>query len=97
MEYLKVKKIVKGQSNQFVNDFDFIPPIDSVITSPFGKRRFINGNPRSPHMALDLRGAVGKEIFAPMAGKVVMAEKHFMVAIKLFLIMVGGCLQLILI
>ena len=89
-EYLKVKKIVKGQSNQFVNDFDFIPPIDSVITSPFGKRRFINGNPRSPHMALDLRGAVGKEIFAPMAGKVVMAEEHFYGGNKIILDHGGG-------
>ena len=76
-EYLKVKKIVKGKSKQFVSDFDFIPPIDSVITSQFGKRRFINGTPRSPHMALDLRGAVGTEIYAPMAGSVVMAETHF--------------------
>ena len=89
-EYLKVKKIVKRQSNQFVNDFDFIPPIDSVITSPFGKRRFINGNPRSPHMALDLRGAVGKEIFAPMAGKVVMAEEHFYGGNKIILDHGGG-------
>ena len=89
-EYLKVKKIVKRQSNQVVNDFDFIPPIDSVITSPFGKRRFINGNPRSPHMALDLRGAVGKEIFAPMAGKVVMAEEHFYGGNKIILDHGGG-------
>lgn len=89
-EYLKVKNIVKGRSNQLVNDFDFIPPIDSVITSPFGKRRFINGNPRSPHMALDLRGAVGKEIFAPMSGKVVMAEEHFYGGNKIILDHGGG-------
>ena len=89
-EYLKVKKIVKGQSQQFVNDFDFISPIESVITSPFGKRRFINGNPRSPHMALDLRGSVGTEIFAPMAGKVVMAEVHFYGGNKIILDHGGG-------
>ena len=53
-EYLKVKKIVKGKTSQFDNDFKFIPPVNSVITSQFGKRRFINGNPRSPHMALDI-------------------------------------------
>ena len=89
-EYLKVKNIVKGKSNQSQNDFDFIPPINSVITSSFGKRRFINGNPRSPHMALDLRGAVGREIFAPMSGKVVMAEEHFYAGNKIILDHGGG-------
>jgi len=90
VEYLKVKKIVKGKSKQFVNDFDFIPPIDSIITSQFGKRRFINGTPRSPHMALDLRGAVGTEIYAPMAGSVVMAETHFYGGNKIIIDHGGG-------
>ena len=76
-EYLKVKKIVSGKSSQFDYDFNFIAPVDTVITSPFGKRRFINNNPRSPHLALDIRGAVGKEIVAPKTGKVLMAEQHF--------------------
>ena len=89
-EYLKVKKIVKGQSNQFANDFDFIPPVDNVITSAFGKRRFINSNPRSPHLALDIRGAVGKEIVAPKTGKVLMAEQHFYGGNKIILDHGGG-------
>ena len=89
-EYLKVKQIVKGKSKQIVGNFDFIPPIDSVITSKFGKRRFINGTPRSPHMALDLRGAVGTEIYAPMAGSVVMAETHFYGGNKIILDHGGG-------
>ena len=72
-EYFKVKKIVSGSSVQFDNNFNFIEPIDSVITSQFGKRRFINSNPRSPHMALDIRGAVGEKIVAPKTGIVVLA------------------------
>ena len=76
-EYLKVKKIIKNKTKQFDNSFEFQSPIESVITSAYGKRRFINNNERSPHMALDLRGAVGREIFAPKTGKVVLAEKHF--------------------
>ena len=89
-EYLKVKKIVKGTSVQFDNNFNFIPPIDSVITSQFGKRRFINSNHRSPHMALDIRGAVGKEILAPKTGKVVLAEQHFYGGNKIILDHGGG-------
>lgn len=89
-EYLKVKQIVKGMTSQFDNDFNFIPPVNSVITSQFGKRRFINGNPRSPHMALDIRGAVGKEIVAPKTGMVVMAEQHFYGGNKIILDHGGG-------
>ena len=89
-EYLKVKKIVKGKTSQFDNDFKFIPPVNSVITSQFGKRRFINGNPRSPHMALDIRGNVGREIVAPKTGRVVMAEQHFYGGNKIILDHGGG-------
>ena len=89
-EYLKVKKIVSSTSSQFDNDFNFIAPVDNVITSKFGKRRFINDNPRSPHMALDIRGAVGKEIVAPKTGKVLMAEQHFYGGKKIILDHGGG-------
>ena len=64
-EYLKVQRITKENSAQFDQDFNFITPVNAVITSRFGKRRFINDNPRSPHMGLDIRGAVGTPIVAP--------------------------------
>ena len=89
-EYFKVKKIVSGSSVQFDNNFNFIEPIDSVITSQFGKRRFINSNPRSPHMALDIRGAVGEKIVAPKTGIVVLAEQHFYGGNKIILDHGGG-------
>ena len=76
-EYLKIRSIIKNNSAQFEQDFNFISPIDSVITSPFGKRRFINDIPRSPHMGLDIRGAVDTPIVAPKKGRVVLAENHF--------------------
>ena len=41
-------------------------------------------------MALDLRGAVGREIFAPKTGKVVLAEKHFYGGNKVILDHGGG-------
>ena len=89
-EYLKVRKIIKNKTKQFDNSFEFQSPIESVITSAYGKRRFINNNERSPHMALDLRGAVGQEIFAPKTGKVVLAEKHFYGGNKVILDHGGG-------
>ena len=89
-EYLKVRKIIKNKTKQFDDNFEFLSPIKSVITSAFGKRRFINNNERSPHMALDLRGAVGREIFAPKNGKVVLAENHFYGGNKVILDHGGG-------
>ena len=89
-EYLKVRKIIKNKTKQFDNNFNFQSPIESVITSAYGKRRFINNNERSPHMALDLRGAVGREIFAPKTGKVVLAENHFYGGNKVILDHGGG-------
>ena len=89
-EYLKVRKIIKNNTKQFDNNFKFQAPIQSVITSAFGKRRFINNNERSPHMALDLRGAVGREIFAPKTGRVVLAENHFYGGNKVVLDHGGG-------
>ena len=90
-EYLKVLSITKGSSAQFDQDFNFITPVNAVITSRFGKRRFINGNPRSPHMGLDIRGAVGTPIVAPKRGKVVLAESHFYSGNIVISIMEEGC------
>ena len=89
-EYLKVRKIIRNNTKQFDDNFKFQAPIQSVITSAFGKRRFINNSERSPHMALDLRGAVGREIFAPKTGRVVLAENHFYGGNKVVLDHGGG-------
>ena len=89
-EYLKIRKIIKNKTKQFDNHFNFQSPIESVITSAYGKRRFINNNERSPHMALDLRGEVGREIFAPKTGRVVLAENHFYGGNKVILDHGGG-------
>ena len=89
-EYLKVRKIIQGNSEQLSNDFNFVTPIESVITSAFGKRRYINGKERSPHMALDIRGEVGREIVSPKKGKVAMAENHFYGGNKIILDHGGG-------
>ena len=65
VEYLKTRSIIRNNSPQFDQDFNFTTPVNSVITSSFGKRRFINDSPRSPHMGLDIRGAAGTPIVAP--------------------------------
>ncbi len=51
----------------------FIWPVQSKILSPFGLRRFFNGQPRSPHSGVDMRAAEGTPIVAPNNGMVTLA------------------------
>lgn len=52
-------------------------PVKGIITSEFGFRRILNGQPRSPHRGVDFRGAEGTPILACAAGKVALAEEQY--------------------
>ncbi len=53
---------------------DFRTPGPGGSTSPFGRKNFVNDEPRSPHSGVDLRGAVGTPVKAPASGRIIMAE-----------------------
>jgi murein DD-endopeptidase MepM/ murein hydrolase activator NlpD len=55
----------------------FLLPVPGDITSPFGYRRVINGTPRAPHTGVDLRAAMGSEVFASNHGRVVLLGDFF--------------------
>lgn len=55
----------------------FLAPIPGGITSPFGLKRIVNGLPRAPHGGVDLKAALGTEIFAANHGEVVLREELF--------------------
>jgi murein DD-endopeptidase MepM/ murein hydrolase activator NlpD len=55
----------------------FVKPIPGEIVGPFGKGRIINGQPRSPHSGVDLRGAAGTPIKAMNRGKIVLTDDQF--------------------
>jgi murein DD-endopeptidase MepM/ murein hydrolase activator NlpD len=40
----------------------------------FGRRRILNGEPRSPHGGVDFPAAAGTAVFASQSGKIVLAE-----------------------
>ncbi len=53
-------------------------PLDGVTTgSNFGKRRILNGNPRSPHSGADFPAPTGTLVHAAQRGRVVLAEELF--------------------
>lgn len=76
-EYAHAMKIYNTVSpNLFINK-KFIYPIESKITSDFGKKRVYNGSLKSYHSGTDFRAAVGTEIKAVNDGKIVLAQNRF--------------------
>lgn len=58
-------------------DFDFAKPVQGPYSSPFGLKRFYNGEPRNPHSGLDIAAPTGTPIISPSAGKVVLTGDFF--------------------
>jgi murein DD-endopeptidase MepM/ murein hydrolase activator NlpD len=63
----------------------FTRPVDGVTTSPFGLKRFYNGEARRPHTGLDYAGDTGTPIKAPADGKVILAGEFFFNGNAIFL------------
>lgn len=52
-------------------------PLQGRISSLFGLRRFFNGEPRAPHLGVDIAGPEGAPVSAPAAGRVVLTGDYF--------------------
>ena len=55
----------------------FIQPTQGIVSSPFGRRRVLNGKPRNPHSGLDIAAPTGTPIVAPAPGTVTMTGDLF--------------------
>lgn len=76
-EHRQLTEIWQSTSAQRMWAEPFVRPVSSKQTSGFGRRRIVNGEPRSPHSGVDLRATTGTPIRAANAGKVVMAKDLF--------------------
>ena len=56
---------------------EFVPPCEGTAGSPFGLRRFFNGEPRSPHAGIDFRAPQGAPVHASNRGRVMLARDLF--------------------
>lgn len=52
----------------------FIWPVEGRISGVFGSQRILNGEPRQPHLGVDVAAPVGAPVRAPAAGRVALAE-----------------------
>jgi murein DD-endopeptidase MepM/ murein hydrolase activator NlpD len=55
----------------------FDKPVSGPLSSPFGLRRFFNGEERNPHSGLDFAAKRGTPIQAPAAGQVILIGDYF--------------------
>ena len=77
----KESKLIKQSLNTYSKDLKpslkFVSPVKGIISSRYGKQRYINEKPRSPHLALDIAAAEGASIVAPSAGRVILVGDFF--------------------
>lgn len=59
----------------FAEPFDW--PIPGIVSEPYGGQRILNGEPRAPHLAVDIAAPAGTPIRAPAPGVVSLCGPDF--------------------
>ncbi|MCK4535578.1 MAG: M23 family metallopeptidase [Desulfuromonadales bacterium] len=70
-----LNQLFSGQSERLWDTF--VRPVDEPISSVFGKRRLLNGQPRAPHGGTDFRSPAGTHVRAMSSGRVVLCRDLF--------------------
>lgn len=76
-ERVRIRRALRHWQPQATVHTDFILPVKGRLSSPFGLRRFLNKQARSPHNGVDIAAPTGTPIVAPAAGRVIENGKFF--------------------
>lgn len=76
-EYEEAMEIYKTATQNSYISSGFIVPLESKITSDFGKARVYNGSLKSYHGGTDFRADIGTPLVACNSGEVVLAKDRF--------------------
>jgi murein DD-endopeptidase MepM/ murein hydrolase activator NlpD len=70
----RVGAVLKTVSASRLWTAPFARPVPGIVTSAFGHRSIVNGQPRSPHGGVDMRAALGAPVCTPNDGRVVLSD-----------------------
>ncbi|MFQ5470689.1 MAG: peptidoglycan DD-metalloendopeptidase family protein [Gammaproteobacteria bacterium] len=76
-ERLKINEALRDWQDKDLTSIQFTVPIPGELSSPFGLRRFFNGQPRKPHSGIDIAAPEGTPIRAPIEGIVINTGNYF--------------------
>ncbi len=74
-EHNHLKEVFAGRSPRFWTSFE--KPVDDAVNSVFGKRRVLNGKPKSPHSGTDFRSPSGTPVRPISNGRVALVSDLF--------------------
>jgi murein DD-endopeptidase MepM/ murein hydrolase activator NlpD len=74
-ERLAAARATDSARTDFARGFDW--PARGRISGVYGSQRILNGEPRQPHLGLDIAAPTGTPVFAAAAGRVTLADEFF--------------------
>ena len=76
-EQEKIGKVWNIFTEEYLWQGNFIAPTEGELSSNFGLRRIINGEPKNPHNGIDFAAPEGAPVYAPNHGRVVFIDEQF--------------------
>jgi len=76
-DFLIKQKNLAKHTKLHVESLQMIKPLNSKLRHDFGRKRFYNNIPRSPHAGIDLSGKKGTKIKAALDGEVILLGNLF--------------------
>ena len=76
-EYELSQKAKNTVSALKIKNWEMTIPVQGLMSSEFGVRRFINNEPRNRHSGMDIAAPEGTEVITSLSGEVIIASNFF--------------------